>query len=221
MQEAHWPPRSQYSFCCPNGWGGGYPIPGPGPNGGGGTPSWVQAGEYPIPGWGCPIPGKGYSRVPLSGPSQGTPLSGPGQGYPIHGRGYPRVPPPPIQTWVGYPLPSGPGRGVPLHLDLAVVPPGVDWQSENITSRLVLRTRSVKTQLSSTVTEIMSSTCLRIYTRYNGNISRNKPVYCWWPENIDCANDAGGNYTDDHDDPQVVMAQLCVLWLRRHFCIWQ
>ena len=102
-QEAYRPPRSEYSFCCPN---GGYPILGPDPDRGylipgldrgGGTPSQVQTG-------GTPALVRGTWAPPQSGPGQGTP----------------------IWTWPGYP-PSGPSQGNLPHLDLPRVPPIGTW----------------------------------------------------------------------------------------------
>ena len=106
---AYRPPRSEYSFCCPNQ---------------GGTPAQVQVQmgvPHPWPGVPQSTPHLDLARVP---PSRS-----------VQGRGSPPA--------------SGPGRGTPLHMDLAGVPlplPLVwtDKQSENITSRLVLPTRSLK-----------------------------------------------------------------------------
>ena len=87
-------------------------------SGGGGTPSQVWVGGYPISGLGgggYPIPGPGPGGYPVPGPGgypipslgvypipgpQGYPIPGPG-GYPIPGLGEVlRVPSPPNQVWI-------------------------------------------------------------------------------------------------------------------------
>ena len=152
--------------------GRGYPIPAGGtpsqvP------PNTDLTGGYPIPagGRGYPISG-GWYPIPAGGyPISGTPCPDLARGYPIlvhphpdlAGGGVPTHPDlggvPPIGPGWGTPHldlagvpPVGPGQGTP-HLDLAGVPPPgpgrgtpqvwTDKQSENITSRLLLRTRSV------------------------------------------------------------------------------
>ena len=125
MQEAYWPPCSEYSFCSPN-WVTPPPSwPGPGGRGypAGGYPLWVSphpdlAGGYPaggnLPGyspiltctpaarsgWRAPYLGIPWSRVPLAGY---LPLAG----YPPTGTHPGRVPP-----QQGTPL-AGPGRVPP------------------------------------------------------------------------------------------------------------
>ena len=88
-------------------WIGGYPISGLGR---GGTPSQVQVGGYPISGLGgYPISGPGgtpsqvHRGYPISGLG-GYPISGPGRGVPhLRSRGIPIVPPPGIaSTCYGY-----------------------------------------------------------------------------------------------------------------------
>ena len=151
-QEAYRPPCSKYSFCCPT----RVPPPHQGlawyPPGGGGW--WVPRSGFPSsgPGWvppyqdlaGGTLLGGGTQfrvRVPLCQdlarypptppppphldltgwyPARGKPRSGypPPVGYLPPGPGPGRVPPPPTQVWT-------------------------DKRSETITSRLVLRTRSV------------------------------------------------------------------------------
>ena len=115
-----------YPHPCPNGWGVPHPWLGV-------PPIWTWPG-YPSPGLDgkYPIPGQGGT---LARSRWGVPPVQGWMGYPppVQGWGYP-----PGWTWLGYP-PAGPGRGTP-----PPPPPGVDEQSENITSRLVLRTRSVK-----------------------------------------------------------------------------
>ena len=87
-------------------------------------------------------PAGGYPHPDLAGGE----VPHPG-GYPIS-EGYPHLGYPPVWTWLGYP-PSGPGRGTPhpIWTWLVYPPPQVwtDKQSVNITSRLVLCTRSVIT----------------------------------------------------------------------------
>ena len=126
-------------FPFPSGPGWGYPIPGWGvPQG---TPIWTWPGYphadlargYPLPsgpGWGTPV------GLDLAGVPPNLDLAEGPHPWPGGITGYP-------------PPPSGHGQGTLPHLDLAGVgppPPQVwtDKQSENITSRLVLRTRSVK-----------------------------------------------------------------------------
>ena len=118
-QETYWLPRSKYTFCYPD---GGVPHCRLRSRQGG-TPSQVQTGGYPSlareppskAGWGYPPSKAGWGNPPPPMLDGGTPLSRDG-GTNL------------VWTWAGYPPP----------------PPGVDIQSENITSRLVLRTRSVK-----------------------------------------------------------------------------
>ena len=128
-QEAYRPPRSEYSFYCPN-WGEGeYLIPGLDPDGGGvphprsrqwGTPSQVQTGGTPS-----------LARYPpVQVQMEGTPSLARYPPVQVRMEGTPslaRYPPvqvqmegtpslngvPPIQTWLGYP-PPGPGRVPPI-----------------------------------------------------------------------------------------------------------
>ena len=88
-QEAYRPPRSEYSFCCPN-WGWGVPHPR--------SRSWWGGGGYPIPGQGGTpsLPGVPHLGFPCPDLTGGVPQPG--------------VPPPswPGRVWGGG-TPSPPG----------------------------------------------------------------------------------------------------------------
>ena len=134
-QEAYRPRCIKYSICCP--------VPGGVPHLGY-PPSWPDQGVphlrypptldlagVPPPIWIWPgSPHWTWLGSPPSGPGQGPPPSGPGQGPPV-GPGWGT---PPLNL-TRVPPSSGPGRGTPSQVL-------TDKESENITSRLVLRTRS-------------------------------------------------------------------------------